>query len=319
MSGATFESRQEALAELGRITADPAFDRWDDAVMLVDLSEGTPVLLVRPAAATMEPTEPCAESLSLPEAATFAAMADEQPMVVDLESVVVPEREQLLEPVEVTAPEMPEDLDIATVVESLETEAPEVLVAVEEPAPVEDMPDAGEMGALRAAIERTTTQMEAAGIVAPESIGPAPAAEDEMAVVAEPIGVAEPEAIGEPAAESTVSVTDDAIAELFVGIQVPEPEASAEAEVVGAPAVEMEPSVGWSPQSRWSPRSRPRQSRRKRSRSRSHPCPSRKCSLRLRRSPRLPSEPRPKSSPLPGSPPKRKRALARWLWSLGLR
>ena len=49
LSEQTFESRQDALAELSRITADPTFDAWDDEVILLDADAGTPVLLLRPA------------------------------------------------------------------------------------------------------------------------------------------------------------------------------------------------------------------------------------------------------------------------------
>lgn len=41
-------SRQDALATLARLTADPSFDAWDAEVLLVDIDSGLPVLLVRP-------------------------------------------------------------------------------------------------------------------------------------------------------------------------------------------------------------------------------------------------------------------------------
>jgi nicotinate-nucleotide--dimethylbenzimidazole phosphoribosyltransferase len=41
--------RQEALAELSRMTSEPGFDAWDGEVLLVDIDAALPVLLVRPA------------------------------------------------------------------------------------------------------------------------------------------------------------------------------------------------------------------------------------------------------------------------------
>ena len=41
-------SRQEALATLSQMTADPGFDAWDAEVLLVDIDSTLPVLLVRP-------------------------------------------------------------------------------------------------------------------------------------------------------------------------------------------------------------------------------------------------------------------------------
>ncbi len=41
--------RQEALAELSRMTSESGFDAWDNEVLLVDIDAALPVLLVRPA------------------------------------------------------------------------------------------------------------------------------------------------------------------------------------------------------------------------------------------------------------------------------
>ncbi len=176
LSDAAFESRQEALAELGQITADPAFNRWSDEVLLIDLDSGTPVLLVRPAeaAASAEPdVEP--ESEEEPESAVFAAIADEEPD--DDAGDGEPEE---VEPDEVEAvegddaPSEPDDTPAedltADEAEELEAE-PEAAEPTEEA--TEAVAEAEGMDSLRDAIARTTQHMEATGIVAPESIGPA--------------------------------------------------------------------------------------------------------------------------------------------------
>ena len=84
LSDTAFESRQEALAELGRITADSAFDRWADEVLVFDLEAGTPVLLVRPSG--KPPSRPDAEpsvAATSPNPPSFAAIADEEPVDED--------------------------------------------------------------------------------------------------------------------------------------------------------------------------------------------------------------------------------------------
>jgi hypothetical protein len=147
LSDAAFESRQDALAELGRITADPVFDRWSDEVVLIDIDAGTPVLLVRPAETAVPPTaaldsesEELPEAEQQPEPAVFAAIADEEPDEA---------------PAEEPAAAEPVDENAAAAVE------------------------VDGMDSLRDAIARTTEHMEASGIVAPESIGPAEESTDE--------------------------------------------------------------------------------------------------------------------------------------------
>jgi len=226
LSGQTFESRQDALAELGRITGDPAFSSWDDEVMLIDLDAATPVLLVRPTAPASEaPTEPLAEGA--PEPAAFAAIADEVPVVFP-EAVVVapetvahedetPEVEPAEEPVEPDA-ELPGDEtevqdalvpdaepdaepeDAAGPVDELLDEPVEAPVAdVDEPVGVGEGDEA--MDSLRDAIARTTEQMEASGIVAPDSIGAAPELDEVVAVDTESEAV-------EPDLDDTADASD---------------------------------------------------------------------------------------------------------------
>ncbi len=188
LSNATFESRQDALAELGQITGDASFDRWADDVLLIDLDSATPVLLVRPAEApgTVEPVAP--EPTTEPEAAVFAAMADEPADHSDTETVgddgdrggsEVPEIQELPESeLDESEAEQADDE-----VEAPAEEAVEPFGVAEEPVDEAESPDEStdaesesaetDIDSLRDAIARTTEHMEAAGIVAPESIGPA--------------------------------------------------------------------------------------------------------------------------------------------------
>ena len=166
LSEQTFESRQDALAELSRITADPTFDAWDDEVILLDADAGTPVLLLRPAGAEtpeLEPetaVTPIAKAEPLPQPAAFAALADEELVVT---------------PIGIPAPASESPVAIETTPESDVRAAP---VAVEPPGgskvEVADQPEAfasQSSTSLRDAIARTTEHMEATGIVAPASIG----------------------------------------------------------------------------------------------------------------------------------------------------
>lgn len=175
LSDVAHATKSDALAELSRLTADPGFPHWDAEVFVVDLDSAMPVLLVRPATAekTAAPVE-AAEAQFEESAATI-----ESP---EVEAVVAAESEQ----------------DVA----AEETETEEALV-VEEPiaeAVVEDAEAAEESGGtLKDALMRTAAQMEAEGIVAPESVGPAeePEAEAE-GVPAESVAEAEePAAAGE--------------------------------------------------------------------------------------------------------------------------
>ena len=139
LSDRTFESRQDALAELGRITATPEYDRWDDEVVLIDIESGTPVLLVRPNAPA--PAEPAAPESAVPEdetdrePAAFAVLADE------------------ITPVEETEPEVAETAEIEEPrpFESVDVE-PLVLVDVEEsvPAAVFELEPVEPLGAISA-------------------------------------------------------------------------------------------------------------------------------------------------------------------------
>lgn len=170
LSHVAFESRQDALAELGNITGDPAFDRWDDEVLLIDLDAGTPVLLVRPSGAAATPVDAYTPELeSEPESAVFAAIADEEP-------------DETLAEVEAATDEEPQPTHTETPVVEPESEVEAEEAVAGGVAAVAEAADEEGMGSLRAALARTTEQMEASGIVAPDSIGPA----DEAAEESEP-------------------------------------------------------------------------------------------------------------------------------------
>ncbi len=68
-------TRNEALAELSRLTAEPGFDRWTDEVFVLDLDAGTPVLMVRPA--TVEPPVVAEPEKEAEEDDDIAALLDD--------------------------------------------------------------------------------------------------------------------------------------------------------------------------------------------------------------------------------------------------
>jgi len=208
LSDTGFDSRSDAMAELQRLTADPAFELWDAEVFVADLNAATPVLLVRPAteATPAEPEasaeeeviaeEPEAAGDELPESVEAESVeaesvepeADEPETATDAEPAEEPQPAEDAEPAEdafatpATAAE-PSDVDLSLPEETVVAEAPE---AAADEAVVEDavddafadavMADAGEDEAessLRDALRRAADDLEADGIVAPESIGPA--------------------------------------------------------------------------------------------------------------------------------------------------
>ena len=94
-----FATRQDALAALSRVTAEPEFDLWDAEVLLLDTDSGTPVLLVRPnAAAGAVLVEPeTAEELEV----IVVDELEEEPVVVDdvaISDAIVEEFEAAEEP-----------------------------------------------------------------------------------------------------------------------------------------------------------------------------------------------------------------------------
>jgi len=197
LTPAVWDTRQAAMAELSRITADPTFDEWDSEVFVVDLDSGVPVLLVRPNA-DVEPVE-AEEAAEAVEDESLVESEDEGPAEAGVDEVEVEaaEADQVAEP-ELAADEeadTADEVEEIIVTEEVEAEVEETAdeteaVVVEEPEPVvveeiviEDISAEApeeEPNDLRDALLRTTEQMEASGIVAPESVGPA-----EDAIVAE--------------------------------------------------------------------------------------------------------------------------------------
>ena len=167
LSPDTFATRQDALAALSRITAKPDFSQWDVDVLMLDTDTGTPVLLLRPAsAAPVEAETIDDEPVSSMDDAPLGApeAAEEEP----LETVIVEE------PLPVAEEEAPvvADAEDAPVVE------PEaVLDAAIADAILEEYEEAAEptesdlAESLKDALTRTTAQMEAEGVVVPDSIG----------------------------------------------------------------------------------------------------------------------------------------------------
>lgn len=218
LSSSPFESRQDAMAELSRLSADSSFDQWDADVFVMDLGSGVPVLLVRPAA----------EAAAVPQA-EIAATGDAYAWEADLPAQAVPVpvaevptfAEGALEPATWTPPEVVvvQPVEDAAMAEAIAQEAapaeevagpaeePEALselvqpvepepAEVAEPSPAEPaaLSEEDENDELRAAILRTTLHMTAEGIVAPESIMPEAMAPDISATPAESPQNIEPEA-----------------------------------------------------------------------------------------------------------------------------
>jgi len=134
LSTALFETRQDALAELSVITADSTFDSWDAEVLVANVDTATPVLLMR-------------------------AVASEgaQGMAPEME----PEREPA--PVLKDLTPAGEDAFVAVADDEFVAEVdPAWAAAAIETVEADDM--------LRAALFRTTEQMESEGVIAPASV-----------------------------------------------------------------------------------------------------------------------------------------------------
>lgn len=178
LSERTFETRADAMAELSRITADESFSLWDHEVVVGDLQGTTPVLLVRPAHATVPAPEPSSEVTAEPE-------EDES------EGALISTDEAVSEPA--SAPE---------------TEPPSELPTEGEEEQTED---------LKEALRRTTVSLEAEGIVPPESVGPAEAPVVTKAAVEEGgSSAAADEGEGEEAPDASLQAPDAMVVEADV-------------------------------------------------------------------------------------------------------
>jgi len=209
LSDEAYSSRQDALAELSRLTSDPEFDGWDTEVLVLDIDTGTPVLLVRPAGAHdagAETPETGAEPEATAEHATPEHDAALAAVLQDLEDGESAELEPAATPAELEAASASREPESTATAEEEEPavasdEEPDatpvaedafVAEAAEEPvlrvddewaAAVEESAENDQ--SLKDALLRTAAQMEAQGISAPESVGPA--ADDAPEAAIEPI------------------------------------------------------------------------------------------------------------------------------------
>ncbi len=201
ISPGLFATRQEALAELSRLSAEGGVPLTDE-VFVVDLDAATPVLLVAQAPVTPSP----AEEPTAPGVEDDVRVSDASVW----EAPVEPEAEAVAEPVEPAVAEaVLADLEDSPVPDVADQEAP----AAEEPVALHD------------ALKRAAGALESDGIVAPESVGPvdtpsvpAPLAEAADAVEAVPVPEPAPEstpaswpwdvaAAGTPAADASDTVS----------------------------------------------------------------------------------------------------------------
>ena len=207
LSDASFATRQDALAELSRITGEASFVRWDEDVLLFDLDTATPVLLVRPSvAATPQPED--------------EPLADEETAgVVEAETI---------EPVWADSPH--DAVGDPAIADMIVEEADEGLTGSHEPA---------EPVSLREALKRTAVHMESTGIVATKSVGPAElvgesAGEQQLAAtagieLAADFGMDsiletenDEEALAEPELEETAVVDDEELPQSAAAAEAPE-------------------------------------------------------------------------------------------------
>ena len=151
LSGSLFATRQDAMAELSRLSAQPGYDAWDDEVFVADLDAGVPVLLCRPQAEVAAEV-PAAE----------VQPADESEPAVSL--VAEPMSTGVLP---TGAPETKPPTSDAVATEAAGS-VPEAMTAA-----------AAEQSDLREALLRTTQHMASEGLEPPASAGLTPAPTEE--------------------------------------------------------------------------------------------------------------------------------------------
>lgn len=242
ISTEVYAGRSDAVEALTKLSAEPGFAHYDAEVFVLDLDTGMPVVLVAPSApvAVEAPAEEVAEE-AVADAGVWEAPVEEvEPAIAEaVEAELVAEEPLAEEPL-------------------AEEAAPEPEPAAEEPEPAPLTDDFAEIveaiadeegDDLAGALKRAAGQLESEGIVAPESIGPAPVEESGPASVfaleaefepvpTEPVVPAgAPEAAwpwdtGAPSAEALVEAEAAA-----------EPEVAAELEPVVEPEPEVAPVV----------------------------------------------------------------------------
>lgn len=193
LSDAAFSTRQDALAELSRLTASPKFDSWDDEVLVLDLDSGTPVLLVRPAPEqspvggdSSEDDESFTKAETDPD--DSSSFVDDPALAAVLLDLEEADGSQAVDDASHTTDE-PEDQSTAEAEDSEGAEDAFVGEAEDEPVVEVDEAWAAAVAeseepsdtSLKDALVRTAAQMEAQGISAPASVGPAAASEAEEA------------------------------------------------------------------------------------------------------------------------------------------
>jgi len=242
----TLKTRQNALAELSRLTAEPGFDLWDTDVMLLDLDSGTPVLMVRPA----EAGEAEAEDAVVGED-VYVAEADVEPPA----EIPADEAEAFAEYVAPSAVES----EVAGATESPAPEPEPESEPKAEPEP-ETEPEPGpaeapatEVDDLREALERTTAAMAEEAQVAEPGAEPQaePVAEKwpwDTAVASEPEpSPAEEPVVPEPEPEAAAAPVSGFLDDLEpitspAGKAAPAPEAAAGPEPAAQAAPEELPA-----------------------------------------------------------------------------
>jgi hypothetical protein len=164
LSSTLFASRQDAMAELSRLSADPAFPHWDADVLVVDMNAAMPVLLVRPQVAEAAPVAPIAPaaSVSAEEGVADAWIAD-----IPAEAPVAAVAAVAAGAVAAAAA----GAGVVAEADAATESAPEADAepGIEEVAAAWSVPE--EHDELREAILRTTQHMSAEGIVPPPSAG----------------------------------------------------------------------------------------------------------------------------------------------------
>ena len=220
LSSSLFATRQDALAELSRLSAQPGYDAWELEVFVADLESGAPVLLVRPEASETRapvpealaeaaaPVEQAAEPVAEPQAPEPAAVVPEAESVSDVPVAPEPAVGQTAQDGPAQAAPAAATLgEIAAPVAGLAAGGAAVLAADSAPeAEAEPTAAPADQDPLRDALLRTTEHMTAEGIEPPASAGLGIPAEGEPALAstaeqapAEPFGAEPAAAIDETA------------------------------------------------------------------------------------------------------------------------